>query len=324
MKDIRERMAAITPERRRLLERLLEEKGMQTAAEPAAAVQPAGRAKMTDVLLDVAVGRRDVGFNPEYHQDKAVIQEVYNAYHTQMQGALFDDLSFFMNLGYVATEAPQHARVELPERMVGRQYVKLVLEVFGDADLDGRRVLDVGCGRGGTIHTLHSYRRPALAVGLDLTAGAVGFCRAHHRFPSTWFVRGNAERLPFADASFDAVTNIESSHHYSAITDFYRDVHRVLAPGGRFLYATLLSQEQLARDEALLAGLGFVCRRAQDITPNVLAACNQDRRGVFGSFESGEENPWIANAVSMPGSDTYNFMASGRALYKMYTYEKPA
>jgi ubiquinone/menaquinone biosynthesis C-methylase UbiE len=229
-----------------------------------------------------------------------------------------------MNLGYVATDAPQYSPVRLPEHMLGRKYIKLVLEVFGDCDLNGRRLLDVGCGRGGTIRTALTYCKPSLAIGVDLTTGGIELARRSLRFPNTWFLRGNAEHLPFADAAFDVVTNIESSHHYSNVDSFYRNVWRVLAPGGHFLYTTFLPVPQFEHDLVTLAELGFQLKRELDITPNVLAACDQDRGGVFSGFASGEENPWIANAVSMPGSDTYNYMSSGRALYKLFKFVKPA
>ena len=54
------------------------------------------------------------------------------------------------------------------------------------------------------------------------------------------FEVGDAETLPFDAESFDIVTNLESSSCYPDVHAFYREVHRVLAPGGHFLYSDCL------------------------------------------------------------------------------------
>ena len=48
------------------------------------------------------------------------------------------------------------------------------------------------------------------------------------------YVQADAENLPFDDASFDVVINVESSHCYPHIDRFLSEVRRVLAPGGCF------------------------------------------------------------------------------------------
>jgi ubiquinone/menaquinone biosynthesis C-methylase UbiE len=66
-------------------------------------------------------------------------------------------------------------------------------------------------------------------------------------------VEGNAEDLPFADESFDAVLNVEASHLYPHFPRFLAEVARVLAPGGRFLYADFRRRQGVAEWEAALA-----------------------------------------------------------------------
>ena len=98
------------------------------------------------------------------------------------------------------------------------------------------RVLDVGCGRGGTVAYLSSNHEIAAAVGVDFSEQNVAFCRRHPVDRAT-FLHGDAHALPVADASFDAVFNIESSHCYPNPAQFLREVRRVLVPGGVFAYA---------------------------------------------------------------------------------------
>jgi ubiquinone/menaquinone biosynthesis C-methylase UbiE len=47
-------------------------------------------------------------------------------------------------------------------------------------------------------------------TGLDLNRAGIDFCRKRHNLPGLDFVCGNAEDLPYADQSFDAVINVEA------------------------------------------------------------------------------------------------------------------
>src|SRR5438309_1462623 len=69
---------------------------------------------------------------------------------------------------------------------------------------DGR-ALDVACGSGKLTRELQRALGPAgLAVGLDFSAGMLRIAGRHAGGPV--YVRGDALRLPFGDAGFDAVT----------------------------------------------------------------------------------------------------------------------
>jgi SAM-dependent methyltransferase len=69
-----------------------------------------------------------------------------------------------------------------------------------------RRLLDVGCGTG--VNLVH-LARLGRAVGIDLAADAVAFCRER----GVRAVRANAASLPFADGRFDAVTSFDVIYH---------------------------------------------------------------------------------------------------------------
>ena len=83
------------------------------------------------------------------------------------------------------------------------------------------------------------YLEPARMFGVDLSQNAVEFCRTVHSVLNLEFRQGDAEHLPFEDASFDAVLNVESSHCYPSLPDFFTEVRRVLKNNGCFLYADL-------------------------------------------------------------------------------------
>ena len=90
----------------------------------------------------------------------------------------------------------------------------------------GARLLDVGCGTGGSSLVLSKYGE---AVGLDLSqqSFAVSLDRPYaHR------VVGSAEVLPFGDRTFDVVCALDVIEHLDDDVAAARDIHRVLKPGG--------------------------------------------------------------------------------------------
>ena len=148
-------------------------------------------------------------------------------------------------------------------------------ELIGRTDLRGKRVLDVGCGRGGTVALIGDTFETAEVTGVDLSPEAIAFCRRTHRNPRVRFEVGDAEHLPVENASFDIVTNVESSHTYPNLRAFYAEVARVLAKGGTFLYTDLLPVGRWLEVRALLGPLGLTIEVDREITPNVLASCDE-------------------------------------------------
>ncbi|CAN5678132.1 class I SAM-dependent methyltransferase [soil metagenome] len=78
---------------------------------------------------------------------------------------------------------------------------------------EARSLLDVGCG-GGVIGALcRIYRSMDRLVGVDAHAPAIELCRRHSFYDEVLDLDITADRLPFADSSFDVVTCIEVIEH---------------------------------------------------------------------------------------------------------------
>jgi len=96
----------------------------------------------------------------------------------------------------------------------------------------GKRVLEIGCGNGadGVLFASHG----AHYTGVDLTPQAVAATRRHFAAEGLngQFRLENAERLSFADDSFDIVYSYGVLHHTPAPDRAVREVHRVLKQGG--------------------------------------------------------------------------------------------
>ena len=102
------------------------------------------------------------------------------------------------------------------------------------ADARGRRVLEIGVGLGAD-HQRFAEAGAELS-GIDLTPRAVEHTRRRlELFGLTSDLRvGNAEALPFPDASFDLVYSWGVIHHSPDTPAAAREILRVLRPGGRF------------------------------------------------------------------------------------------
>jgi len=134
-------------------------------------------------------------------------------------------------------ESPTHARGEDLETLMS----------FADPKPD-EVALDVGCGVGHTLRRLAAKVR--LAVGVDATRGMLEGARtllAREGVTNATLVVTAAETLPFLDASFDLATCRLAAHHFTDAAAAFREVHRVLRPGGRFV----LSDNYAPDDEPL-------------------------------------------------------------------------
>lgn len=247
----------------------------------------------------------------------------YNEVSTQLNHSIFGEYAYFLNYGYVSTGSADYSRVQLPRHSLNRNCVKLVLELVADCFLDGKRILDVGCGRGGTVRVLKDFFAPFKVVGLDICPEAIDFCRRTHRFKSDSFFEGDAEMLPFPDHAFDVVTNIESSHSYPNRQAFYAEVYRVLATGGYFLYTDVFSEQEILENKKYLELLGFELEMERDITGNVLLSCDEIASFRAEAYDSKLE-PSIRNIfLGVPGSTIYEDMRCRKANYGMWRFRKP-
>lgn len=95
----------------------------------------------------------------------------------------------------------------------------------------GQRVLDVGAGTG--TSSLPFAAAGAQVIPCDFATGMLR--EGRRRYPQLPFTAGDATRLPFADASFDAVTISFALRNVQDTTAALREMLRVTRPGGRLV-----------------------------------------------------------------------------------------
>jgi len=100
------------------------------------------------------------------------------------------------------------------------------------------RVLDVGAGTGMLMRQIRTLYADALMVGLDQAAG-MGNCGIAGTRGRGGIARvtGDGESLPFADRSFDLVLSTSTFQWLNSLDAAFREIERVLAPGGCFRFA---------------------------------------------------------------------------------------
>jgi SAM-dependent methyltransferase len=100
-------------------------------------------------------------------------------------------------------------------------------------EVQGRRVLDAGCGSGPLAAALRE--RGALVSGLDVSAGMVALARERLGEQTDLRVADLGERLPYDDDAFDVVVCSLALHYLQDWSAPLTELRRVLRPGGRLV-----------------------------------------------------------------------------------------
>jgi tocopherol O-methyltransferase len=125
----------------------------------------------------------------------------------------------------------------------------------------GMRVLDVGCGLGGSsIHLARHYDCHVLGLTISPIQRSWATVSSHWRglANKTRFICCDADQFETARASFDAIWIIECSEHLFDKPDFFRRSAHWLRPGGRMAICAWLAGETNG-DDALARQVYDVC-----------------------------------------------------------------
>jgi SAM-dependent methyltransferase len=231
------------------------------------------------------------------------------------------DYNSFLNYGYADLDGVTNT-VDLPAALEeDRVGIQLYHHLASSTDLVGLDVLEVGSGRGGGAAFVFERHKPASLIGLDLALAAVDRANELYREPGLWFEPGDAERLPFPDARFDVVLNVESSHCYPSVPTFLDEVFRVLRPGGHLVLADLRGADDLDLFREQILDAGFVLEEEEDITDNVVTALRLDSpRRLAMIRETGPAvfRPFNTAFAGVEGSNIYNQFASRELIYTRF------
>lgn len=136
--------------------------------------------------------------------------------------------TFFDQARQLAEYAERHTRLIEPEADLFTRFISR-----------GDRVLDLGCGMGRTTQPISAMTDSV--IGIDLSENMIAAARERH--PGIEFRVMDAAELRFPDAAFDVVVfsynGICCIHPGGRRLQSMREIHRVLRPGGLFIYSVL-------------------------------------------------------------------------------------
>lgn len=254
----------------------------------------------------------------------AVFKRISNRYwYPFVTRRLNSDDVVFLNYGY--EEDPPMAlplsAADEPNRFCIQHYHRTATQ----AEISGKAVLEVSCGHGGGASYLTRTLAPASYTGLDFNADGIEFCRKRHTVPGLDFVHGDAEQLPFADGSFDVVLNVEASHAYPRFERFLTEVHRVLRPGGRFVYCDFRGREQFEEWDTALAAAPLRMLSQTDINTEVLRAMERNAEQSLELIKRhlpAPLRPYGRLFAGVPGSKIFRDLERGEISYRMYCFAR--
>ncbi len=119
-----------------------------------------------------------------------------------------------------------------------------------------RVVVDLGCGTAQLTTDLEVRFPDATVIGADFSVAMLAAAQRRLGAATPPLVCANVYALPLRDASVDLLVSTFSYHWYLEPARALAEIHRVLAPGGRFVLATLVS-----------IGVGGVVARQRWVTP---------------------------------------------------------
>lgn len=233
-----------------------------------------------------------------------------------------------LNCGFREAGFP---RMELPAEVeVERLGFQLYHRLAAAAGLEGARVFEVGCGRGGGGRYLADRFHP---LSYSATDGCRSFVLAsrirlhpanlHYRF-------ARATRLPLETGSQDVGIAIEAVHPLADKAAFLAEAARVLHPGGRlliadFFYTRESSPNAISRFRRAVAQSTLRVDREEDWTSQASAALEADSPRRLAEID---RLPRIFRKLALSfactsASPLYHQLHDGRAVYAHFELSRP-
>lgn len=133
----------------------------------------------------------------------------------------------------------------------GQAYTRRLLAAAAIAS--GERVLDVGCGNGGSTRLAARAAAPGAVTGIDLSGPMLEVARDRSKeegIDNVDFVKGDVQVHPFAPSTFDVAISSFGAMFFEDPVAAFANVGRALRPGGRLAFH---AWQELARNEWLVA-----------------------------------------------------------------------
>lgn len=213
---------------------------------------------------------------------------------------------------------------------------------------DGQKLLDAGCGFGGTIQQLNAIRSGMDLTGLNIdprqleAAGAQTIPANDNKIG---WVEADACQLPFEDNSFDRVLAVECIFHFPSREKFLAEAARVLKPGGYLAVSDfvptlaffgktpfwMVIRTQIAKSYGTLGSVPLRGYKSMGKRAGLRLAANRNiRKNTLPTYPfilnfCREQGSADAQKVLMVGTRWMKWLSKlGFIQYRVYTFHKPA
>jgi len=177
-----------------------------------------------------------------------------------------------VHLGYWDAPPPLSAPCSAEEFEAAQARLNRIIIELADI-ANGQRVLDVGCGFGGTLSAVNEAWRDMRMVGLNIDGRQLGICRTITPQPTNALalVAGDAGAIPLRPGTFDRVICLEAMFHFHSRAGFLRQAAEALRPGGRLALSDILFRHPGAHAPIDIALLEEIIRREYGPWPQLWA-----------------------------------------------------
>lgn len=132
-------------------------------------------------------------------------------------------------------------RIQLSKTFTGGPLAQPGLELYhyviqeSGIDLTDKKLLEIGCGRGGgTAYVVKTFR-PRFTQATDFSNRSIQICQDRYKSANLNFKCGEATNLPYSADTFDVILSIETSHMIDEKDRFFSESSRVAKTGSTFL-----------------------------------------------------------------------------------------
>ena len=229
----------------------------------------------------------------------------------------------FMNYGYVDANPPTLEAEDEPYRL----FIQLYHMNIRELDISGKQVLEVGSGRGGGASWIARTYSPELLTAIDYSPEAAKMCASNFSHISNLeFQEGNSMDMQFEEDHFDIVYNVESSHCYSNMSSFAKEVFRVLKPGGKFAWTDFRDKESLKVAKEAFTSAGLAIIKDSNITSEVITALDEisvDKKERIQKGTGRVIRRSFETFAGVKGTPVYEAFQKGQLGYYHMIMEKP-
>ncbi len=258
----------------------------------------------------------------DYHSEINKTKKLFEEINEAINNSKYKDVISFFNLGYVPTKsAPPRSKIKLSDFVINKNAISLVLEVIADANLNNKNIIDMGCGRGGTLSVVEDYFNPRKIIGIDISQSSINYLKNSYKQNSLEFICGEATNIKIEDNWADIVIMIELMNSNPYILKVYSEIARVLKPGGELLHSGIFPNEYY---EEIIQGIAkdFDIWRNSDITGNVLLSCKNDASSRHNALTKASIENVLDKFLIAPKNPTYDMLTLNHARYRILRLKK--